>query len=116
MDGWMDDDDDDDDDVYTPSLLPFSFSCLLESSYAVQAFMKSLFLLEALTCSRREDGLSCRHGVKPPLTLWVHFIWIWTHNYVLHVYRRARIKPNQELNQDRKQPSETGPRARLLTS
>ena len=22
----------------------------------------------ALTCSRREDGLSCRHGVKPPLT------------------------------------------------
>ena len=24
--------------------------------------------LEALTCYRREDGLSCRHGVKPPLT------------------------------------------------
>ena len=25
-------------------------------------------MLEALTCSRREDGLSCRHNVKPPLT------------------------------------------------
>ena len=37
----------------------------LESSCAVQAFMKSLWLLEALTCSRRKDGLSCRHGVKP---------------------------------------------------
>ena len=23
-------------------------------------------MLEALTCSRREDSLSCRHGVKPP--------------------------------------------------
>ena len=30
--------------------------------------MKGLWLLGALTCSRREDGLSCRHGVKPPLT------------------------------------------------
>ena len=30
--------------------------------------MKSWCLIEALTCSRREDGLSCRHGVKPPLT------------------------------------------------
>ena len=26
-----------------------------------------IWLFEALTCSRREDGLSCRHGVKPPL-------------------------------------------------
>ena len=26
------------------------------------------WLFEALTCSRREDGLSCRHGFKPPLT------------------------------------------------
>ena len=25
-------------------------------------------LAAAVTCSRREDGLSCRHGVKPPLT------------------------------------------------
>ena len=41
---------------------------LLESSCSVQTFMKSLRLLEALTCSRREDGLSCRHGVNPPLT------------------------------------------------
>ena len=30
--------------------------------------MKGLWLLETLTCSCREDGLSCRHGVKPPLT------------------------------------------------
>ena len=30
--------------------------------------MKSLWLLQALTCSRHEDGVSCRHGVKPPLT------------------------------------------------
>ena len=30
--------------------------------------MKRLRLLEALIYSRREDGLSCRHGVKPPLT------------------------------------------------
>ena len=27
-----------------------------------------LCLFEALTCSRREDGLSCQHSVKPPLT------------------------------------------------
>ena len=27
-----------------------------------------LVSFEALTCSRREDGLSCQHGVKPPLT------------------------------------------------
>ena len=26
-------------------------------------------MLEALTCSRREDGLSFRHGVKPPTAL-----------------------------------------------
>ena len=32
----------------------------------LQAFMRSLWLLEALTCSRREDGLSGQ-GVKPPL-------------------------------------------------
>ena len=30
--------------------------------------MKSLQLLEALTCSRREDGLSCLNGVKPSTT------------------------------------------------
>ena len=36
-------------------------------SNAVQAFLKSLWLLGALTCSRSEDGLSCWHGVKPPL-------------------------------------------------
>ena len=30
--------------------------------------MKTLRLLEALTCSGREDGLSCPHAVKPPLT------------------------------------------------
>ena len=40
----------------------------LKSTCAVQAFMKNLWLLEALTCSRREDDLSCRHGVKPPHT------------------------------------------------
>ena len=27
-----------------------------------------LVSFEALTCSRREEGLSCQHGVKPPLT------------------------------------------------
>ena len=26
------------------------------------------FMFDALTYSRGEDGLSCRHGVKPPLT------------------------------------------------
>ena len=39
----------------------------LETRCAVQVFMKSLWLLEALTCSRHEDGLSCRHSVKLPL-------------------------------------------------
>ena len=29
---------------------------------------------EALTCSRSEDGLSCRHGVKPPLTHECHVV------------------------------------------
>ena len=27
-----------------------------------------ILFLETLTCSRGEDGLSCRHGIKPPLT------------------------------------------------
>ena len=31
-------------------------------------FVNDAFLFDALTCSRREDGLSCRHSVKPPLT------------------------------------------------
>ena len=49
----------------------FMKSCAVQAfmkSCAVQAFMKSLWLLNALTCSRREDGLSCQHGGKPPLT------------------------------------------------
>ena len=29
-------------------------------------FLNDAFVFDALTCSRREDGLSCRHGVKPP--------------------------------------------------
>ena len=31
-------------------------------------FPHHIWQFEALTCSRREDGLSRRHGVKPPLT------------------------------------------------
>ena len=31
-------------------------------------FKINVWLFEALTCSRHEDGPSCRHGVKPPLT------------------------------------------------
>ena len=51
-----------------PAGNPDMVGLLLWSFMKLQAFMKSLWLLEASTCFRREDGLSCRHGVKPPLT------------------------------------------------
>ena len=42
---------------------------------AVQTFMKSLWLLETLTCSCHEDGLRCGHGVKPPLAHYFRNHW-----------------------------------------
>ena len=33
--------------------------------------------VHVLTCSRHEDGLSCQHGVKPPLTyLLPHYMYV----------------------------------------
>ena len=43
----------------------------------VAFFLFFFVLFEALTCSRREDGLSCRHRVKPPLTHpRMYFDWV----------------------------------------
>ena len=48
------------------------FECLLLND----AFLNDAFLFDALTCSGREDDLSCRYGVKPPPTDSLLFIRI----------------------------------------
>ena len=47
------------------------FDCfrMIDGSGFVFVFFHPSPLTEALTYSRREDGLSCRHCVKPPLTV-----------------------------------------------
>ena len=42
--------------VLYPCIIPYTESDSSIFNYGLQ------------DCSRREDGLSCRHGVKPPLT------------------------------------------------
>ena len=48
------------------------FECLTVFAWLINPFLfffiHHIWLFEALTCSRREDGLSCWHCVKPPLT------------------------------------------------
>ena len=51
--------------------------------------MTSLSLPEALTCSRREDDLSCRHGFKPPLTSYMYIVRISLLKYVDVISTRA---------------------------
>ena len=40
----------------------------MDSMHSRIAHTSFCFMFDALTCSRREDVPSCRHGVKPPLT------------------------------------------------
>ena len=67
----------------------------------------SAWCFEALTCSRREDGLSCRHGVKPPLThyfisittinrcIWMNELVIWLLPCHEHVSVHRETKTNR---------------------
>ena len=64
----------------------------LSPSQTVQTFIKILSLFQALTCSRCDNGLSCRHGVKPPLT---HSILKLINSLLLAPRCSVSVRPHQ---------------------